>query len=124
MTETMTRRPIRSLTAMQFRQLLQLGSEAAAVFSALPKREALAVRSEMVRLIDTLHMSSRLVRPPTDQVIGPEIRRVAERIAEMLRSTPGHEHSVVWACFTAAVRERQEMDEFAAAWVIALREGF
>lgn len=122
MTEIVTQQFRRTVSAGQLRQLLQLGTDAAVLLSAMPKRAALAVRVELVRLVEALKCSPRVVGLPQDEPTSLQTRRIAERVAEILRSTPDEEHSVIWACFAAAVRERQEMDEFVADWAVALRE--
>jgi hypothetical protein len=120
MTETMEQ--LRTVTANQLRQFIQIGNDIAVVLSAMPRSAALSVRVELIRLVDACLRSPRQVGLPADNSLSMEVRRIAERLAEILHATRFQEHSILWACFGGAARLRQEMDEFVADWACALRE--
>jgi hypothetical protein len=117
MIETLT--PRRSVTATQLQQLQDLGRDVAALESPMSERTATAVRAEIVRLTEALKLSPRQVGLPPDGAVGPEIHRIAARLADILRATPPQEHSALWASFGSSAREHLEMYRFAAEWAIA-----
>ena len=120
MTEILTQ--VRSVSTAQLRQIQQFGADTAILLSAMPALQALAVRVELVCLVEVFQKSSRQVALQTDETISPELTRIAEGLAQILRITPREEHSAMWACFCGVVREHLEVYEFVADWACALRE--
>lgn len=112
--------PVRSAGA-QLQRLQQLGADTAVLLSALPALQALAVRVELICLVDVFQKSPRRAALQTDEAIGPELTRIAEGLAQVLRGAARADHSVLWTRFCDVVREYLEMYEFVAEWACALR---
>lgn len=123
MTSVINRVQLAVVSPSLIRRVLDLGRTAATLLEAIPRQEAMEVRGEMVRLADALCRSPRAaVCPVAAGAVGREVHRIGRRLAEVLCSTPPASRPWVWACFSTAVRERQEVDEFVAEWAIAYRE--
>jgi len=106
---------LRALTAKDLRRLRRLGRDAALMLSAMPRKQALVVRAELVRVIDALRLTPRQTGLQQNDPLTPEIQRIAEQVARILRVTLAHEQGAIWSCLTAAMRERQTQIEDAAA---------
>jgi hypothetical protein len=112
----------RSISAAQLRHLQELSGDTAELFSAVPKRAAVVLRLELIRLVEAFQIVPRMVGLSADYTFSPELRRIGEGIAGILRATPKQEHTVIWAFFAKAVHDRQARNEDAAEWAIALRQ--